>query len=55
LRVVPPLCPLSVSPTDFSQAAQLVQRAYQSTEAWLKDPHGSDPFAQLHGLRPHEH
>jgi NTE family protein len=55
LRVVPPLCPLSVTPTDFSQAEQLVQRAYQSTEAWLKDPHASDPFAQLHGLRPHRH
>jgi NTE family protein len=55
LRVVPPLCPLSVTPTDFSQAAVLLQRAYQSTEAWLKDPQGPDPFAQLHGLRPHEH
>jgi NTE family protein len=55
LRVVPPLCPLSVTPTDFSRAAELVQRAYGSTEAWLKDPEGPNPFAQLHGLRPHEH
>ncbi len=35
LRVVPPLCPLAVSPTDFSRAAELIERAYDSTVAWL--------------------
>ena len=35
LRVVPPLCPLAVSPTDFSRAAELIERAYGSTKAWL--------------------
>ncbi|HKP64428.1 MAG TPA: patatin-like phospholipase family protein [Polyangiales bacterium] len=55
LRVVPPLCPLDVAPTDFSRSPELLQRAYESTQAWLKDPQGADPFAQLHGLRPHEH
>jgi NTE family protein len=55
LRVVPPLCPLSITPTDFSRAAELIERAYQSTVRWLKDPNGADPFAQLHGLRPHAH
>ncbi len=38
LRVVPPLCPVTVSPADFSQAADLVERARQATEQWLTDP-----------------
>jgi NTE family protein len=55
LRVVPPLCPLNITPTDFSRAAELIGRAYESTVKWLKDPNGANPFAQLHGLRPHPH
>lgn len=55
LRVVPPLCPLNVTPTDFSRADELIERAYKSTVEWLNDPDGADPFAQLHGLRPHPH
>lgn len=35
LRVVPPLCPLSISPTDFSHGAELIDRARAQTEAWL--------------------
>lgn len=38
LRVVPPLCPVTVSPADFRQSASLIERARQSTEAWLADP-----------------
>jgi NTE family protein len=37
LRVVPPLCPLSVSPTDFSQAEQLISRAREHTVRWLRE------------------
>jgi NTE family protein len=37
LRVVPPLCPLSVSPTDFSQAEQLISRAREHTARWLRE------------------
>jgi NTE family protein len=55
LRVVPPLCPLNITPTDFSCAGELIERAYQSTVDWLKSPSCADPFAQLHGLRPHLH
>lgn len=55
LRVVPPLCPLNITPTDFSRADELISRAYKSTVNWLNDPNGADPFAQLHGLRPHPH
>lgn len=35
LRVVPPLCPLAVSPADFSHTAELVSRGYASTASWL--------------------
>jgi NTE family protein len=35
LHVVPPLCPLSVSPADFTQARALIQRGADSTRSWL--------------------
>jgi NTE family protein len=36
LRIVPQICPLSVSPLDFSQAGRLIEVAYASTTAWLE-------------------
>ena len=33
---VPPLCPLSVSPYDFSRAAELIERAAEQTHRWLE-------------------
>jgi NTE family protein len=33
--VLPPLCPLGGSPYDFSQTSQLIERAAESTDAWL--------------------
>lgn len=35
LSVVPPLCPLAISPVDFSHADELIRRARESTQAWL--------------------
>lgn len=35
LHVVPPLCPLSVSPADFRHAGRLMSRAHRATAAWL--------------------
>lgn len=35
IAVVPPLCPLDVSPYDFSQSALLIARASESTRDWL--------------------
>lgn len=35
ITVVPPLCPLSTSVFDFSQTAQLIERAAQQTRNWL--------------------
>lgn len=33
--MVPPLCPLTASPYDFSHAAELIQRAADQTQRWL--------------------
>ena len=33
---VPPLCPLTVSPYDFSHVEELIERAAQQTHRWLK-------------------
>jgi len=33
---VPPLCPLSVSPYDFSRAGELIERAADQTSRWLE-------------------
>ena len=35
LRVLPPLCPLNVSPADFSHAEELIDRARLSAGRWL--------------------
>ena len=36
LHVVPPLCPLAVSPADFSRADELIERTRASTSVWLR-------------------
>jgi NTE family protein len=35
LRVIPPLCPLAVSPADFSQARELIDRSYEAARKWI--------------------
>jgi NTE family protein len=35
LVIVPPLCPMTVTPYDFSQTAALIQRAEEATRKWL--------------------
>ena len=37
LRVIPPLCPLAVSPADFSHSTELIDRAYRAAGEWLAD------------------
>lgn len=54
LRVVPPLCPVTVSPADFSQTADLIDRAHSETTAWLAEP-GPRRAGQAELVRPHEH
>jgi NTE family protein len=52
IRVIPPLCPLSVSSTDFRHGALLVERARVATERWLDEggPRLAHPerFLSLH-------
>ncbi len=35
LRVIPPPCMIRVSPADFSQSADLIERSHRSTTDWL--------------------
>ncbi|MDQ3756295.1 MAG: patatin-like phospholipase family protein [Actinomycetota bacterium] len=52
IRVLPPLCPLSVSSTDFRHGVLLVERARIATQRWLDDggPRLAHPerFLSLH-------
>ncbi|HXS54133.1 MAG TPA: patatin-like phospholipase family protein [Usitatibacter sp.] len=50
---VPPLCPLSVSPYDFSHGAELIERAATQTARWL-DNGGMGKHRIPGALRPHE-
>ena len=51
---VPPLCPLAVSPYDFSRAGELIERAAAQTRGWLE--RGGLEKGRVPGaLRPHSH
>jgi NTE family protein len=53
LRVLPPLCPLTVSPVDFSHTGELIDRAHGSAARWLD---GADVGRdQTLVLAPHRH
>ncbi|USX53256.1 patatin-like phospholipase family protein [Lentzea sp. HUAS12] len=57
LRVVPSLCPLWVSPADFSRARELIDAAYASTRDWLVagcPAGGAHACGPPEGLRPDE-
>lgn len=51
IRVVPPLCPVRVAPTDFSQAALLTEQSHAATHDWLRRARHSVGQAAL--LEPH--
>ncbi len=53
LRVVPPLCPLTISPADFSHGAELIDRARAQTEGWLET--GTPVAGQSRLLAVHTH
>ena len=52
VATVPPLCPLAVSPYDFSRADELIERAAESTCRWL-DGGGLTRHRIPGALRPH--
>jgi NTE family protein len=53
LRVIPPLCPMQTSPSDFSNAAELIDRSYAQSAQWLSTHHDVQSQAAL--LHPHPH
>jgi NTE family protein len=54
IRVVPPLCPLSVSSTDFRHGAALIDRARTATGAWLDEGMTLQPHPER-SLSLHSH
>lgn len=50
LRVLPPVCPLAVSPTDFSQARKLIDESRERAGRWLDDPTANESPRQHHNL-----
>jgi len=54
LRVLPPLCPLHVSPVDFSHTAELINRAYESTGRWLDRPARDEDQTSVLSLHRHD-
>jgi NTE family protein len=53
IKVVPPLCPITISPIDFGHAAELMARARESTTRWLGQ--GEPLRASLKRLQAHNH
>ena len=53
LHVVPPLCPIATSGSDFSHAATLIERTHAATREWLAACPPSTGQAVL--LEPHRH
>ena len=52
--VVPPLCPLTGSPYDFSHTSELIERAARNTDAWLAE--GGLDRPRVHAqLSTHKH
>jgi len=54
IKVLPPLCPLAVSPTDFGHAGELIERARRATAMWI-DAGGPSLPAPSRFLSLHHH
>jgi NTE family protein len=54
VHLVPTLCPLAVSPFDFSASRELIERAAQSTKKWLEEG-GLTRRSLPRELAPHRH
>jgi NTE family protein len=53
VRVVPPLCPVHTSPADFRHGAELIKRAREATQTWLREL--PPPADQAYLFTPHAH
>lgn len=54
VHLVPTLCPLAVSPFDFSRSRELIERAVRSSQKWIDDG-GLTRSARPEELAPHRH
>lgn len=54
VHLVPTLCPLAVSPFDFSSSHELIERAVRSSQKWIEDGGLTRP-ARPEELAPHRH
>jgi NTE family protein len=56
LRVIPPLCPPAISATDFTHAAELIDRAHLATFRWLdgEDALSSQDQTRVLGFHRHD-
>lgn len=54
VRVIPPLCPVTTSPLDFSKSRELIERSRSAAREWLatRDPDANQSRLLLD---PHEH
>ena len=50
LRVIPPVCPLAVSPTDFTHARELIHDARECAARWLDDLAANESVHQSDNL-----
>jgi NTE family protein len=56
IRVLPPLCPVAVSATDFSHGAELIERAHRATGEWIDSGGPSLPApSRVLSLHHHDH
>jgi len=53
--VLPPPCPISVSPADFSASADLMERAYRDSAAFLDEAPAGRSIVPTVMRRMHEH
>lgn len=53
ITVLPPLCPLDVSPIDFSHTDELIDQAHESAGRWLDRPHPPPDQAAILSLHVH--
>jgi NTE family protein len=54
VHIVPTLCPLAVSPFDFSAATELIERGAQSAKQWIEEG-GLTRRARPQEFAPHRH
>jgi NTE family protein len=54
VHLVPTLCPLAVSPFDFSKSKELIERAAESTQKWIEEG-GLTRRSLPQELAPHRH